>query len=288
MAVGVFAAATPVRADDATIAALNAVRVAATCVRATGAEPAAPTLIVPLVASDRLDAAAAALAREAGATRSALNDVLHAAGYRATRSMSLQVGGVAAGAALARFIEQRYCAQITSAQWQEIGLYQGFSGTQAQAWLILAAPFVPPPAGRDAETAARVLELVNLARGTARNCGDQSFAAAAPVKSNALLARAGKLHAADMATYGYFSHDGRDGSKPADRATRVGYAWRAVGENIAAGQSSAEDAVRGWIDSPPHCANLMSPRFTEMGVAFAVNLESRMGIYWAQVFGTPR
>jgi uncharacterized protein YkwD len=91
-----------------------------------------------------------------------------------------------------------------------------------------------------------------------------------------------------MAEHSYFSHDGRDGSQPADRATRAGYVWRSVGENIAAGQASADEAVRGWIDSPPHCANLMSPRYTEMGVAYAVNLNSKMAIYWAQVFGAPR
>jgi len=46
--------------------------------------------------------------------------------------------------------------------------------------------------------------------------------------------------------------------------------------------------VAGWIKSPPHCANLMNGAFTEMGVAYAVNAKSEMGVYWAQEFGTPR
>ena len=32
----------------------------------------------------------------------------------------------------------------------------------------------------------------------------------------------------------------------------------------------------------------MNPAYTEMGVAFAVNPASDMGVYWAQVFGAPR
>ena len=92
-----------------------------------------------------------------------------------------------------------------------------------------------------------------------------------------------------MARNNYFSHSGRDGSSPAQRVERAGYRYRATGENIAAGaQMTAENAVAGWIKSPPHCVNLMSPAYTEMGVAFAVDPRSDMGVYWTQAFGTPR
>ena len=84
------------------------------------------------------------------------------------------------------------------------------------------------------------------------------------------------------------SHDGRDGSTPAQRVTRAGYRYRTTGENIAAGQMDPEEAVAGWIKSPPHCENLMNPVYTEMGVAYAINRASDMGVYWAQTFGTPR
>ncbi len=47
----------------------------------------------------------------------------------------------------------------------------------------------------------------------------------------------------------------------------------------------ARDLSRG--DKLQH-ANLMNPAFTEMGVAFAVGPRSEMGVYWTQVFGTPR
>ncbi|HCJ28080.1 MAG TPA: hypothetical protein DHV63_01935, partial [Pseudomonas sp.] len=60
------------------------------------------------------------------------------------------------------------------------------------------------------------------------------------------------------------------------------------GENIAAGQGSAEQAVSSWLASPGHCQNIMNPGFTEMGAAYATNPRSAATIYWTQVFGTPR
>ena len=91
-----------------------------------------------------------------------------------------------------------------------------------------------------------------------------------------------------MAANNYFSHTGRDGSSFAQRATRAGYRYRMIGENIAAGQLSPEEAVAGWIKRPAHCANLMNASYTEMGVALAVNATSTMGVYWVQLLGTPR
>ena len=91
-----------------------------------------------------------------------------------------------------------------------------------------------------------------------------------------------------MARNNYISHTGRDGSNPAQRDRRAGHPYRSIGENIAAGwQMKPEDSVAGWIKSPGHCANLMNPAFTEMGVAFAVDPGSKMGVYWTQTFGTP-
>lgn len=279
IALSAAAAAAATAAGEATLAALNATRAAAACLSG----PAAP----PLRAHPQLDAAAADLAQRAGGVGKPLDQVLRAAGYRATRSMFVHLRGSSSGDAVARHVAQRYCAQLVSTDWQEIGLHQRFSGTQPEVWLILASPFTAPAPERGGEIGVRVLELVNLARASARECGGKPFAAAPPVQWSERLAVTSARHAADMATHSYFSHDGRDGSKPSDRATQTGYIWRAVGENIAAGQSTAEAAVQGWIDSPPHCANLMSEKFTEMGAAYAVNPQSAMGIYWAQVFGTP-
>jgi uncharacterized protein YkwD len=65
----------------------------------------------------------------------------------------------------------------------------------------------------------------------------------------------------------------------------VGYTgWSALGENIAGGYPTADAVVAGWMASPGHRANILSPRFTEMGVG-RVTAAGTYGTYWAQEFG---
>ena len=265
-------------ANDAVTSALNRLRTTGVCGTATGA----------LQPSAQLSQAASSLAQQAGGLGRPLDETLRQAGYRATRSMFFSISGAQQPEAMSRAVEARFCKELNQTEWAEIGSHQRFSGMQSQWWIVLATPF-SAPAAADAETVGqRVLALTNQARASARMCGTQSFPAAGPLRWSGQLAVIGAAHSSDMATHSYFSHDGRDGSKPAERATRGGYAWRSVGENIAAGQATAEAVVQGWIDSPPHCANLMGVQFTEMGVAYSVNLTSKLGVYWTQMFGTPR
>jgi uncharacterized protein YkwD len=212
---------------------------------------------------------------------SKLDGALKTAGYRAIRAAQITVRGPTGPAALTQKALGKSCSAAMHGELLEAGFYQ--QGTQT--WVVLAAPFSPPDAKQAADVQARVLALVNEARARPQRCGNKAFAAAAPLRLNPTLYGLASAHAADMARYGYFSHTGRDGSTVDSRATRAGYPWRAIGENIAAGQVNADAAVRGWINSPGHCANIMSPAFSEMGAAFVVNDQSGAGIYWAQVFG---
>ena len=102
---------------------------------------------------------------------------------------------------------------------------------------------------------------------------------------NEALAEAALAHSRDMASRDYFSHADPSGASVRQRATRAGYRWRYVGENIAAGLGSPEQVVAGWLASPGHCANLMSPDFVDMGAAYAVEPASKLDIYWTQTFG---
>jgi uncharacterized protein YkwD len=214
-----------------------------------------------------------------------LQQSLKEAGYRATRSSALSIRGDGVGAQAAGMLaRQSYCRQLQEAAMTEVGIYLD----ARQVWIVMAAPFAPSVEMSEQAAGKRVLDLVNQARATPRYCGNSAFNAARPVRWNDSLAEASRLHAEDMAHYNYFSHSGRDGSNPAQRVERAGYRYRSTGENIAAGPTKPEDAVAGWIRSPPHCANLMNPAFTEMGVAFAVDPASEMGVYWTQAFGTPR
>ena len=133
----------------------------------------------------------------------------------------------------------------------------------------------------------RVVELVNAARSHARRCGSERFAAVPPLGESRKLNDAAAEHARDMAKKKFFDHRGSDGSQPRDRVLRTGYKSRLTGENIALGPESAEEAVAGWLDSPGHCANIMEPRFQEIGVGLATG-KKRGQIYWVQTFGSPR
>ena len=238
-----------------------------------------PGLAQPFAEQVKLSAAAQLLAQGVQAA-----DALQRAGYRATRWALVSLSGPASAGAVAEQAVKSFCPHLLDAGFAEVGVHR----RQVQTWIVFAAPFSPPAVADAASVGRRVLELVNDARAQARDCGGQRFASAGPLRPNETLDRAAQLHSDDMAAKEFFSHDGSDGSTVMVRTTRVGYAGRAVGENIASGQTTPEAAIDGWIKSPPHCANLMNPKFAEMGVAYTVNPASPMGIYWTQVFGTPR
>ena len=68
-----------------------------------------------------------------------------------------------------------------------------------------------------------------------------------------------------------------------DRIVFAGYRFNgfksfAVGENIAMGQMTIDEVMKGWLKSPGHCKNLMNAMFREIGVAEDHD-------YWVQDFG---
>lgn len=127
-----------------------------------------------------------------------------------------------------------------------------------------------------------VLRLVNQARSKARYCGAKRMPAVKSLKLDAKLSTAARRHGADMAKYNYFSHYGRNGSTPWDRAKRAGTSAR--GENIAAGHAGAKATVDQWLNSPGHCVNLMTPSHKVMGIGRGANSKSTYRYYWVQMF----
>ena len=91
-----------------------------------------------------------------------------------------------------------------------------------------------------------------------------------------------------MAAQGFFSHRGLEGESPTDRMKGAGYKGMAFGENIAAGQRTPDEVMRSWMESPGHCANILSPIYTELGVSYLKREGSRLRVYWVQNFGRPR
>ena len=135
---------------------------------------------------------------------------------------------------------------------------------------------------------ADALRLINQYRAAGATCGSHgAFAPAAALARNPKLASAAFGHSRDMADNNYFSHDSQDGRTMANRIDATGYAWSTIGENIAAGYSSVQSVIDGWMASEGHCANLMNPRFTEFALACARNDASQYRLYWTQNLGRP-
>jgi uncharacterized protein YkwD len=125
---------------------------------------------------------------------------------------------------------------------------------------------------------AAILEEVNKVRKAGCKCGEDYMPPVPPLTWSNNLETAAVRHAADMSDHSVFSHDGTDGSTLGDRISATGFQWHLIGENIAYGYSTVENAVQGWVNSPGHCSNMMEAGFNEMGAA-------KLGYYWVLDLG---
>lgn len=146
---------------------------------------------------------------------------------------------------------------------------------------------VPQSQPRASPEVQDTLQRINTYRAAGATCGSKRFDPAAPVAWSARLEQAALKHAKDMAARRSLSHRGADGSSMSDRVAREAYAWGALGENVSAGYASVPEALAGWMRSPGHCANMMSPDFREVGVGGANAPGDSFGWYRAMVLGSP-
>ncbi len=103
---------------------------------------------------------------------------------------------------------------------------------------------------------------------------------------NKQVAAVARLHSANMATFGFFSHTGMDGKKVDDRADSLGLQkWRMIGENIAYNvgfENPVERAVSGWMQSAGHRKNILRNGWKETGIGISVSASGKF--YITQVF----
>jgi uncharacterized protein YkwD len=262
----------PARGGDELAALINAYRSAPATCAGRPAKPAAPL------------APEAALARVRIGAGIFLEPALKKAGFEAEHAEMISVAGPEDALEAMTVLRERYCGKLLSGEFSALG-----TARYGNEWqVILARPLVRPPLPDPAQLRVELLTLVNQARATPRVCGAQSFGAAPPLAWNETLATAAVGHSRDMATKRYHSHKEADGSGPPERATRAGYAWTRISENIASGQRTIEEVLTAWLGSPGHCANIMNPDMTEMGAAFDTNPASEnRTLYWTQMFGRP-
>jgi uncharacterized protein YkwD len=211
-------------------------------------------------------------------------DALAELGYAASAAKAITLSGPHDVDSAMAAILRHSCAALLDPSYSEIGASR--SGTTWQ--VVLAQPLAPANLGDWQTAGQQVLGLVNAARAEPRECGSRRFDAARPLAWSQALGIAALAHSRDMAQRDRLSHEGSQDHGMGDRAQAAGYDWQRVGENIAVGMRSPQHAVAGWVSSPQHCSNLMDPRFTEMGAAYAVKPGGTVGIYWTQILGKPR
>jgi uncharacterized protein YkwD len=136
-------------------------------------------------------------------------------------------------------------------------------------------PFIAHP--RTTTVQDDVLALVNAERARA-GCG--------PLVRQPQLDQAAQDWSMHMANNDAFVHRSLD-----QLASIYGYAFSYVGENIAAGYTTPQDVMNGWMHSPGHRANILNCRFRDIGIG-VVSLAPdaaplQYGWYWTQNFGEP-
>ncbi|MFJ5534359.1 CAP domain-containing protein [Streptomyces sp. NPDC093261] len=131
---------------------------------------------------------------------------------------------------------------------------------------------IPPQKSAPASTAAAVLDLVNQER---------AKVGCSPVTASSDLTELAQGFSDDMAARNFFDHTDPDGKDPWDRAAVLGITDLG-GENIARGQSTAQDVMDAWMNSPGHRANILNCDFKTLGVGVHPGAG---GPWWTQDFG---
>ena len=146
--------------------------------------------------------------------------------------------------------------------------------------------------------ALRIHELINVQR-TA-----QGLAALA---TDPVLAGIAENHSEDMAAQNYFSHESLSGQTPTDRGTMAGYTCRkdygsyytiGIAENIfqnnlytsvtstngvlsydwTSPEDIAQSTVDGWMNSPGHKKNILTPTYDREGIGVAISSDDKVYI----------
>jgi uncharacterized protein YkwD len=105
-----------------------------------------------------------------------------------------------------------------------------------------------------------------------------------PLRSSGRLNAAASQHSREMARVGYFSHNSADGSAFWRRIQHFypssGYGSWSVGENLlwSSPDVDAAGAIKMWMGSPEHRANLLNRSWREVGLS-AVHSDAAPGTY---------
>ena len=157
-------------------------------------------------------------------------------------------------------------------------------GLACAVWVSPAPPSAAQEGASPAGLGERALALANAAR---------AGAGLAELAPSDVLDEAARAHAEDMLARGYYDHVTPEGRTARDRYEAAGGApWAASGENIARCEGCptppAPERVEafhaGWMQSPGHRENVLSPGYERFGFAIVGADEET---YAVQTFAGP-
>jgi uncharacterized protein YkwD len=149
------------------------------------------------------------------------------------------------------------------------------------ASVYLALPGVAEPAG------ARVsaVELTSLDHTVLQQLNAiRKLHGLAPLTLNSSLGSSSAQHSVEMGQRGYFEHNSADGTVFWKRIQRFypssRFSYWSVGENLLWSSPSvdAAQAMQMWMNSPEHRANILNPRWRQIGVS-SVHIDAAPGTY---------
>ncbi len=110
------------------------------------------------------------------------------------------------------------------------------------------------------------------------------------LRTSASLSEVAERKMRDLFARQYFAHEAPTGEDVSDLADTVGYAYLAVGENLAMGDfTSSKHVVRSWMESPGHRENILAKKYTEIGIAAGRGSYKGSKVWMVvQSFGLPR
>ncbi|MCA1057062.1 SafA/ExsA family spore coat assembly protein [Rossellomorea aquimaris] len=111
---------------------------------------------------------------------------------------------------------------------------------------------------------------------------ERQKAGLSPLQLDWQLSRVARYKSRDMRDTGYFAHRSPQYGSPFDMMKSFNIQYSSAGENIAVGQTSPEQVVREWMNSPGHRKNILNGTYTRIGVGYAKG--GSYGTYWTQMF----
>lgn len=160
--------------------------------------------------------------------------------------------------------DNKLCIYFERTDKTNFGYYCGL--TLKEKGQISDSPFI----GFSENMLDTVLEIVNSER-TKQGC--------AALSTDINMQKAAQKRAQELVNL--FSHDRPNGKAANTVMAEYGIGYRMFGENIAKGQTSPEEVMNDWLNSPGHRANILNPDYTKIGIG----IHEQNGVrYWVQIF----